>query len=258
MDGEDRVKTGISGFDELVEGGLPVGSNVLLTGIPGTGKTIFGMQYICNGAKNGEAGVYVTLDEKEAILIKQAKALGLDLEKLEKEGKIAILEIPLDRADVNIFEMIEQAVEKVGAKRLVLDSLINFAVNVDQFVIPLNYKMSDIDPVYKIAGKNQRLMYEGKSDRRITYLLMNELAKLGTTNLIITAAAKQGSELFTVDGVSEFASDGVITVSNDLVGSVRGRTLSILKMRDTKHSPYIHELELGQQGLVVKPTQKVY
>jgi KaiC/GvpD/RAD55 family RecA-like ATPase len=109
-----------------------------------------------------------------------------------------------------------------------------------------------------MAGKNQRLMYEGKSDRRITYLLMNELAKLGTTNLIITAAAKQGSELFTVDGVSEFASDGVITVSNDLVGSMRGRTLSILKMRDTKHSPYIHELELGQQGLVVKPTQKVY
>jgi KaiC/GvpD/RAD55 family RecA-like ATPase len=250
MDGDERVKTGIKGFDQLVEGGIPVGANVLVTGTPGTGKTIFGMQYIYNGAKNGENGVYVTLDEKKPDLIGQAKALGWDIEKLEKAGKLTILEIPLDKAGVNIFEMIEKAVKKIGAKRLVLDSLVNFAVNVDQFVIPLNYKMSDIDPVYKISNPNQKLMYEGKSERRITYLLLNELSKLGTTNLI-TTAAKPGSDLLTVDGVSEFVADGVVHM-HSVEGEEDFNTLNVLKMRITKVKRGVYNFHIGNGGITLK------
>ena len=257
MDGVARVKIGISGFDELVEGGVPEGANVLLTGTPGTAKTIFGIQYLCNGAAMGEPGVYVSLDESRDNLEKQAKAFGYDLERFEKEGTIAIVDIPLDMAGVNIFESIDAGVKKINAKRLVFDSLVTFAVNIDQFIVPLGYRLSDVDASYKNTSMDRRVPYEGKSERRITYLLINELGKLGTTNIVITAAPQAGDHL-TVDGVSEFACDGVIEFFNLLVGANRARTMAVLKMRDTNHSQYIHDFELGEKGIVVKPAERVY
>ena len=89
-----RVKTGIRGFDELVQGGFPIASTILLTGSPGTGKTIFGLQFLYNGAsKFNEKGLYVTFEQTERALVEQAKLFGWDFEKYLKNKSIQILHI---------------------------------------------------------------------------------------------------------------------------------------------------------------------
>ena len=88
---EDRVKTGIKGLDELIGGGLPKNSSILLSGEAGTGKTIFSLQFIYSGAKDfDEAGIYVTFEEKPEELRKEASQFGWDFKKYEAKKKIVI------------------------------------------------------------------------------------------------------------------------------------------------------------------------
>lgn len=256
MGNVDRVKTGIPGFDELVEGGIPKGFNVLITGTPGTGKTIFALQYIYNGAADGEPGVYVTLDSKRQELVEQASLFGWDLQALEKAGKLSILEVPMDKVEMDLFAMIEEQVQRTKAKRLVFDNLMNFAINIDQFKVPVSFIISNPE-VASVMG-NEKTYYTGKSEKRITYLLVNELSKLDTTNLMITSAPEGDGAELTTDGVSEFAADGVVVMYNELVGAKHAKTMTVLKMRKTNNSPYIHDVELGRNGITVKPAQAVY
>ncbi len=250
-----RVKTGIRGFDELIEGGIPAGFNVLITGGPGTGKTIFGLQYIYNGATDGEPGVYVSLESSVEELKEQASEFGWDLNKLEKKGTLIILKIPLNKTEFDIFGAIEKAIKQINAKRLVFDSLVTFSINFDQFKIPLDYQLSP--NIKEALGDMGRVFYDGKSRQRTTYLLLNKLQDFDTTNVVITAAEDNSAQI-TVDGVSEYACDMLVYVYNDLIGTERVRTLAVLKMRNTEHSRFIHDLKIDKKGIIVKPSQEVY
>ncbi len=242
----ERVKTGVPGFDELIEGGIPKGFNVLITGGPGTGKTIFGLQYLYNGAINGENGVYVSLESSTDGLKNQAAQFGWNFDKLENEGKIIILHIPMDIIKLDLFAAINSAVEKIGAKRIVFDSLDSLAINIDMFTIPVAY-----------VGSKNRITYTGRSRKRITYLVINELSKIKTTNMIITASSQDDKQI-TIDGVSEYASDGVVAMYNTLIGAKHAKTLTILKLRETNNSPYIHDVEFGNAGINIKAAEAVY
>src|SRR5256884_9217486 len=93
-DPDARVSTGIPGLDELLEGGFPTGSLITLAGRPGTGKTIFGSQFLYQGAReSGEPGMYVSMLEGRKGDFGNMKRLGLDLEPLEKKKLIRILEM---------------------------------------------------------------------------------------------------------------------------------------------------------------------
>ena len=272
----DRVKTGVSGFDELIEGGIPKGFNVLITGLPGTGKTIFGLQYLYTGLKNGENGLYVSIDSKPELLKEQAKQFGMDFGQFEKDKKVTFLDVPADRLKVNLFDMIEEEAKEIGAKRIVFDSLAIFNVNIDQFLIPLSYS-AGIDPQVQselsaVKGDKKyryevmptfeqdpkgRTFYTGANEKRTVYLVINELSKLNTTNLIITDATRGGDQM-TVDGVSEYVCDGVIAFYNDLIGARHARTISILKMRNTANDLYVHNFEFGRDGVIIKPAEVIY
>ncbi len=265
----DRVPTGIAGLDSLIEGGFPKGYNILVTGAPGTGKSIMGLQYIYNGALNGENGLYITIDSPRMQLIEQAGRFGWDFKKMEEEGKITFLSIPPNRARIDIFDMLEDKVAEANAKRLVFDNLALLTINAEQFAIPMahNSKMDVIPNItskssmlntdtkdYEIAlnaefDNKGRAFYHGDSKRRIIYFVIHELGCLGTTNLIITFADPTTQS--SMDKVSEFACDGVISLKSLAVGDTMNRTMEVKKMRTTVLDGGIRSYDFGNDGIIL-------
>jgi circadian clock protein KaiC len=103
----ERVPTGIVGLDHLIEGGLPKGRSILITGEPGTGKTIFALQFLVDGLRRGEKGIYVSADESPMDVLEQGASLGWDLER----------HVDVQKAVSDLASFVNQ----VGAKRMVLD-----------------------------------------------------------------------------------------------------------------------------------------
>lgn len=265
-----RVPTGIPGFDDLIEGGIPKGFNVLLVGQPGTGKTIFGLQYLVNGALKGEKGIYISLDSPNELVKSQARQFGWDVDQMEKDGTLTFLKVPLDKPKIDLFDVMEEEVKAAHAERLVFDSLADFAINIDQFVIPLAYsglpfigtaeerETMEKDKRYRYEvmptmGQDPkgRVLYKGHSEQRISYLVINELGKLGTTNMIITDA-RQGGDHLTVDGVSEYTCDGVVFMDVERIAKKAVRGITIKKMRNTNHKLDSFILDISDKGLNVK------
>lgn len=131
---QERVSTGIKELDNFLEGGFLRGQVILLAGNPGTGKTTFGTQFLYEGLKNGEPGIYIGIVEPKEDYIRYMKNIGFDLEKFEKEGKFAFIEALTIKqpylTDVFI-EVLLKAIKEINAKRVVIDSItaISLALN---------------------------------------------------------------------------------------------------------------------------------
>ncbi|MHA2213122.1 MAG: ATPase domain-containing protein, partial [Candidatus Thorarchaeota archaeon] len=133
----ERIKTGIPGLDELIEGGFPKGDTILVAGKAGTGKSILATQFLYNGAVlYDEAGVLVTLEEPPKMIRRNMMRFGMDLKKVESDGKLAVVDLspskditPVTIGEYPSFDLsgleaiIMNHVKKLGAKRIVLDTL---------------------------------------------------------------------------------------------------------------------------------------
>jgi len=255
----DRVRTGVRGFDELVEGGLPKQTNTIITGPPGAGKTIFALQYLIEGTMNNENGIYLTFDTVPEKLKVQAKQFGWDLEELEKQGKIEIINVSLNENRFDLFDLIKFSAFKIKAKRLVFDNIATFAINLDLFSIPTGYAKK-VASIMEVSGKavgGNRVHYTADTKKRIIYLIAQELSKLETTNLLITYAGRREDSI-TTDGISEFVADGVVRLYSQQIGAKFIRTMAVLKMRTTKHSTYIHDFIIDESGVKVSSAEEVY
>jgi len=249
-----RVKSGIPGFDDIVFGGIPQGNSVIVTGAPGTGKSIFAMQFLNQGAQNGEPGVYISFEQSADEVKEQAQQFGWNFEDLEKKDKLRVHAIPIDRLTIDVFTEIEAIANEVKAKRVVIDSLAVFAVNYEMYSIPLSVATEQMEAQYR-SIKHQDVTptsITGKTNTkdRLIYLFLRKLKNLGATSLVITDAPQDGSQI-TRDGVSEFACDGVIQLhSYEREDSMY--TLNINKMRMTKHKRGIYSFDINEQGVIIK------
>ncbi len=252
----NRVSTGVPGLDALIGGGIPSGSAVLLLGTPGTGKSIFGLQYLYSGAQSGQSGLYVSFEQTPDELRKQALLFGWDFEPLEKISRIAFLRIPVDEPVVDVFTLIEQAAKSVSAERIVIDSLGILAINSEIYALPLLLSQEEAELKYRTYKTREKVMLRGSGEnktQRLVYLFVRKLKALGTTTLFVgDAVANDG--VFSRDGVSEYAVDGVIALRNLNLGQTVYRSLEVRKMRFTSHAKEPFTYEITPRGIEIEKT----
>lgn len=235
----EKVKTGISGLDELIGGGFPEGSTVLLSGSPGTGKTIFGLQFLYSGAKNNEPGIYLTIEESKDKILEQAKQFGWNIAELEKNRRLIIN--VMEKTDIiTILDKLEKEIKEINAKRLVIDSLSMLSV--------FSRIYSDVDRAIFTESKGPLSLHGRELSRSEVYLIIKRINSMGLTTILISELPENG-EYFSRDTISEFACDGVIVLKYTLIGREAGRHLMIQKMRFTKHSEEVHPIEISNNGI---------
>jgi circadian clock protein KaiC len=244
----ERVATGIDGFDSLVEGGFPFNSSILVCGGPGTGKTIFCMQFLVNGAlQYREKGLYVTFEQKDDALRKQAKQFGWNLEELEKRNLIKIISLPLEKITEKTIGDIQNIVKKEGITRLVIDSLSTLVVNAPIYTTPSELAVKDVmadNVVFSPPIIGDFIV------KRFIYSFIEKLRALECTSLLISEAGQSG-EYITRDTLSEFVCDGVILINFESLGGAYSRSLIVRKMRETKNNEDVHPMEIGKKGIVI-------
>jgi KaiC/GvpD/RAD55 family RecA-like ATPase len=231
-----KVRSGVDGFDELVLGGIPRGQSVLVTGGTGTGKSTFAMQFIYKGAKvYDEPGIYVTMEESTKSILKNAASYGWDIEGLQKQNKIALIDISpavsgqLRRVDAaDVFSTISDMWKKINAKRIV------------------------IDPITVFGMQSENAMELRQDLIRFSSLLK----QLDATMLLVTEIPEDSQGLSRY-GVEEFIADGVVVLYYSRVGGLRVRGIEVRKMRGTSHKEGTFPLKIGEAGLVVYPSGKI-
>ncbi len=248
----DRCATYIPGLDNLIGGGLPKNSITLITGMPGTGKTILGMQYIYNCVVNGENGVYITIESSAEALKAQAKSLGMDFDALEQEGKIFVLGVPSDPKKYALFKTIAENVDRIKAKRIVFDNLATFNIHLGKF---LSMWSEDAERLSENDVSDAKI--DTMSKTGVAYSIIEQLRHIEATSLIITLGSS-GPDRISLDGASEFLCDGIIQLLYTPIGIKYSRSLHITKMRQTGHSSFVHEFDITEKGISVKPLTAVY
>src|SRR3954469_21213634 len=208
-----RLATGIPGFDSITKGGVPKGRATLVVGTSGTGKTIFGLQFLAAGARmHGETGVLVTFEEVPEDLVKNAESFGWELTDLVTSDKLRIVDASPEPTEARSFdfdallERVQQAVARVGANRVVLDS-------VGALFPQLN------DPLTVRQGLRQ--LIEGLRPLRVT--------------TIVTTERNEDYGPVARFGVEDFVVDGIVVLRHPLERHVRSRTVEILKLRGASH-----------------------
>ncbi len=222
-----HTPTGIKGFDELVEDGLPSESLILIAGEPGAGKTTFSAQFLHAGATlYDEKGIYVCFAETKKSLLRSMMRFGWDFERLEIEKRCLILDLSTSKEagiQSNLDAMLRE-VTNLKAKRLVIDSFSALSMALKESI--------DI--------------------RYLVHLLYKFLQNIGCTTIIISDTPWGSKSIGS--GIEEFIADGIIQMHTYFNQSGElNRKLRVLKMRNTNHSLKTHKYEIAPQGVVILP-----
>ncbi|SNT27736.1 circadian clock protein KaiC [[Luteovulum] sphaeroides subsp. megalophilum] len=230
--GIGKSPTGIQGFDELTLGGLPTGRPSLVCGSAGCGKTLFASTFLINGVRDhGEPGVFVTFEERPEDIVNNVASLGFELDKLIEEEKIAIEHIAVDPSEVaeigdydleGLFLRLELAIDTVGAKRVVLDT---------------------IESLFSAFSNPAILRAEIRR-------LFDWLKERGLTTVI---TAERGDGALTRQGLEEYVSDCVILLDHRVENQISTRRLRIVKYRGTAHGTNEYPFLIDTDGFSVLP-----
>jgi len=246
IEGKKReyIRTGIEGFDELFEHGIPKGSAVLIAGGAGSGKTILCLQILANAAKAGEKCLYMSFEESEKRLKQHMEDFGWNPRELEKKGRLIIKRM----RSHDIARSVEALLAKERGELM---------IDIDPIILPEGFKPDRIvvDSLSAIASS-----FIGKERNYRSYVeqLFRYFEKLGATSFLITET-EQVPKIFSPTGVEEFLADGVIVLYNIRKGNIRENAIEVLKLRGAKHVKRIVAMQIVDgKGIVVYPEQEVF
>ena len=227
-----KCPTGIQGLDEITDGGLPQGRPTLICGSAGCGKTLFGVEFLVRGATQyGEPGVLLTFEETAAEITKNVTSLGWNLTELSAEGKILIDHIYIEASEIEetgeydleaLFIRLGYAIQKIGAKRVVLDTIeVLFAGLANA----------------NILRAELRRLFHWLKDQGVTAVITGERGELTLTR----------------QGLEEYVSDCVIKLDQKTVGDIATRTIQVVKYRGSRHSNNEYPFLIEENGISVLP-----
>lgn len=231
----NKSPTRIEGFDHIACGGLPEGRSTLVAGTSGSAKTVFAAQFLAEGImKSGEPGVFITFEENVENLRRNIAGFGWDIEKWEADGKWIFIDAspqPFEQQEVSgdytfdgLLIRLRAAIEKIGAKRLVIDSLgCVFQQFTDAHIV-----------------------------RREMFGIIHTLNTLGVTSIITSERTEEYGPLARF-GVEEFVTDNVVILRNVLDEEKRRRTIEILKFRGTDHLKGEFPFTVQPTGIYILP-----
>ncbi len=232
VDQLQKAPSGIKGLDELTGGGFPAGRPTLICGGPGCGKTLLAVTFLVHGALDcGEPGVFISFDERTGDLAVNVASLGFDLPALESRELLVLDHVHLDRQQIQeageydlegLFVRLDFAAEKIGARRVVLDS---------------------IDTLF--AGIPNAAVVRSELRRLFDWLKEHGLSTMIT--------AERGDGSLTRHGIEEYVSDCVILLDHRVIDDLSTRRLRVVKYRGSAHGTNEYPFLIDSSGITVMP-----
>lgn len=227
-----KTPTGIEGFDEITYGGLPAGRTSLVCGSAGAGKTVFGMEFLVHGIVDfNEPGVFMAFEETEKDLAENVLSFGYDVERLQSERKLVIDHVSVDRLAVEetgeydlegLFIRLGDAVDSIGAKRVVLDTIEVLFAGLKNHLL---------------VRAELRRLFQWLKDRGLTAVVTGE----------------RGDGTLTRYGLEEYVADCVILLDHRVTDQVSTRRLRIVKYRGSKHGTDEYPFLMSEHAISVLP-----
>jgi circadian clock protein KaiC len=231
-----KAPTGISGLDQIIGGGLPQGRVTLVAGSAGAGKTLLGLQFLVAGAlEHGESGVLLTFEEPAAKVAANVRSLGFDLDELQRDGLLVVLSFQVDPTEIvaagefdfePLFAVLGEAIGRVGAKRVVLDTIeVLFGAFGDDIIV-----RSELSRLARWL-----------EDRGVTAIVTGE----------------RGEATLTRHGIEEYVSDCVIVLDHRVREEISTRRLRVVKYRGSAHGTNEYPFVISARGFVVLPITSI-
>jgi circadian clock protein KaiC len=227
-----KTKTGIEGLDEITMGGLPTGRPTLVCGSAGCGKTLFSLEFIVRGATAyNEPGVFVAFEEKADELAVNVSSLGFNLKQLQEQNKIKIDYVHIEKNEIEetgeydlegLFIRLNYAIDSIGAKRVVLDTIENLFSGLTNKAI---------------LRAELRRLFQWLKDKGVTAVITGE----------------RGTKTLTREGLEEYVSDCVILLDHRVINQISTRRLRIVKYRGSQHGTNEYPFLIDDEGISVLP-----
>jgi circadian clock protein KaiC len=227
-----KAATGIEGLDEITGGGLPRGRPTLVCGSAGCGKTLLAMEFLVRGATQfGEPGVFMAFEETAEELTRNVRSLGFDLDDLADQNKLLVDYVHVERSEIEetgeydlegLFIRLGHAIDTVGAKRVVLDTIETLFGGLSNAAI---------------LRSELRRLFRWLKDRGVTAVITGE----------------RGDGQLTRQGLEEYVSDCVIVLDHRVTENLSTRRLRIVKYRGTVHGTNEYPFLIDETGVSVLP-----